>query len=267
MKPLKLFWYRREANFGDALSPLVVAHVAGRRVEWAPREEAELFAVGSLMTMIANTPRETPAPRPVIWGSGCMGPVRDLAFLRDVDVALLRGPVTSALLERRDTTFGDPGLLVTDVFGTLPDRQEKIGIVPHLTKREDPALEAVVAADPRLTLIDPATRDASAVVHRIAECAYVLSSSLHGLVVADACGVPNTWLEPWGNHGFAALKFQDYAASVGRTLGAPVKVTAIQAHLGGRLPELVSYSAGIAEAQHVLRASFPQELRAPRAAA
>lgn len=266
MTSIRLFWYRREPNFGDALSPLVVAHVSGRTVEWAPREQAELFACGSLMTMIANGhggPRE---PRPAIWGAGCMGPV-DRDFLDHVEVALLRGPITAALLERRDTRFGDPGLLAPEAVGGLPAREDKIGVVPHLTRRADPALAALADAEPRIELIDPATEDAAGVVRRIASCAYVLSSSLHGLVVADACGVPNAWLEPWGNHGHAALKFHDYAASVGRALGAPLAVSDIPARIAGPLPHAIRNGAAITEAQHALRESFPARLRATSAAA
>ncbi|MEE4119801.1 MAG: polysaccharide pyruvyl transferase family protein [Paracoccaceae bacterium] len=265
MTPIRLFWYRREANFGDALSPLVVAHVSGRPVEWAPKDAAGLFACGSLMRMVAagvEAPRE---PRPVVWGTGCMGPV-ERGFLDRVDVALLRGPVTAALLERADTRFGDPGLLAAEAVGGLPARDDKVGIVPHLTKRNDPALAALAAAEPRVEVIDP-TGEPADVVRRIAGCAYVLSSSLHGLVVADACGVPNDWLEPWGQHAHAALKFHDYAASVGRALGAPLAVADIPARINRPLPHAIRGGAAITEAQHALRDTFPAHLRAAQAAA
>ena len=265
MTPIRLFWYRREANFGDALSPVVVGHVSGRPVEWTPKDAAELFACGSLMRMVAAGVETARAPRPVVWGSGCMGPV-GCGFLDLVDVALVRGPVTAALLERADTRFGDPGLLAAEAVGDLPARQDKVGIVPHLTKRNDPALAALAAAEPRIEVIDP-TGEPADVVRRIASCAYVLSSSLHGLVVADACGVPNEWLEPWGQHAHAALKFHDYAASVGRALGAPLAVADIPAHIARPLPQAIRNGAAVTEAQHALRETFPPRLRAAQAAA
>ncbi len=265
MTPIRLFWYRHEANFGDALSALVVRHISGRPVAWASKGDAELFACGSLMRMVAagvEAPRE---PRPVVWGTGCMGPV-ERGFLDRVDVALLRGPVTAALLERADTRFGDPGLLAAEAVGGLPARQDRVGVVPHLTKRGDPALAALAAAEPRVEVIDPAGEPVE-VVRRIARCAYVLSSSLHGLVVADACGVPSDWLEPWGQHAHAALKFHDYAASVGRALGAPLSVADIPARINRPLPHAIRGGAGITEAQHALRETFPARLRAAQAAA
>jgi hypothetical protein len=261
--PIKLFWYRREPNFGDALSPLVVAHLAGRPVVWAHRGECELYAAGSLMTMIANA-HAVPRPggfRPLVWGSGMMAPVAT-QFLPNVRLALVRGPITATLLGVRFDGHGDPGLLTPEVLGPAPARQDRIGVVPHLSKRGDPALKAALAADPRLTLIDVTAPDPLEVVRQIAACGYVFSSCLHGLVVADAFGVPNTWLDPSGNHGAAALKFYDYAASVGRALPAPVDAGGIGAAIRAGLPETIGHGAGVQACQQALRESFPAELRA-----
>ncbi|SNS74797.1 polysaccharide pyruvyl transferase family protein [Tropicimonas sediminicola] len=265
--PIKLFWYRKEPNFGDALSPLVVAHLAGRPVAWAHRGECELYAAGSLMTMIANAHAEPrhDGSRPVIWGSGMMAPVSS-GFLANVRLALLRGPITATLLGQRAEGYGDPGLLAPEVLGEAPQRQDRIGVVPHLSKRGDPALVAALADDPRLVLIDVTAEDPLNVVRQIASCAYVFASSLHGMIVADAFGVPNTWLDPSGNHGAAALKFYDYAASVGRALPAPLSVDEIGAAIRAGLPETIGHAAGVSACRQALVEAFPAELRAGQGA-
>lgn len=53
----------------------------------------------------------------------------------------------------------------------------------------------------------------------------ILSSSLHGLVVSDAFGIPNQWLEFSDNVVGAGFKFRDYADGIGRTAMTPVKIS------------------------------------------
>lgn len=257
--PLTLFWWKGVPNFGDALSPAVVAHLSGREVVHAGVAKAEMIAVGSLLQIaarkFANTPPK-PEARPVIWGTGLLRPV-PASVLEHVDVALLRGPVTAALLGVETNQFGDPGLLVNEVY-PAGERRDVIGIVPHHTLADDPELHALVASDPAYELIDP-RGDAEDVCRRIASCAHVFASSLHGLIVADAYGVGSTWLEPKGQ---GRLKYVDYAASVGRDLTGPISLADIPAALSGLSSGALVHETGIARARAALKATFPAALMA-----
>ena len=258
--PLKLFWWKSVPNFGDALSQLVVAHVSGREVAHTGPKRAELWAIGSLMH-VARQNRDAFRRRPVLWGTGMLGYVpRDV--LEHVDVALLRGPVGAALMGLKDTRFGDPGLLAAEALGPAPQRTDTIGLVPHHSLLGDPMITALLEAEPRLRLID--VRDTCVeVCHAIGSCAHVFASSLHGLIVADAFGVPNTWVHPGDQSHF---KYYDYAASVGRVLARPLALDEILDALP-HVPDTLSYGDGIAASQEALRASFPAALRAEKAVA
>lgn len=59
-------------------------------------------------------------------------------------------------------------------------------------------------------------------IEKISECDVILSSSLHGLVVADALNIPNEWLNFRDLHSSSAFKFYDYAAGIGRALPKPI---------------------------------------------
>ncbi|PVA08262.1 polysaccharide pyruvyl transferase family protein [Thalassorhabdomicrobium marinisediminis] len=270
--PLRLFWYNKEQNFGDAISATIVAHVAGRDVVWAGHGRCELYALGSLMKMIRNNqtkPRER-GGKPFVWGSGAMSGFADLSFLKHVRVTLLRGPVTAALLQRDDRLFGDAGLLIAEALraldGAPPQRQDVIGLVPHMHFADDPKFVRIAAENPRIKLIDVRNPDAHAVVREIASCAHVFSQSLHGLVTADAYGIPNTWIDPQGIHGGAMLKFHDYAAGIGRALGTPVEPRDV-ADLAVKAPTGdLPYAEGIATSKEALRASFPAGLKQREAA-
>ncbi len=254
--PLTLFWWKGVPNFGDAISPAVVAHLSGRVVEHSGPRKADLIAIGSLLQIVRRKLSEHPREdKPFVWGTGMLGPVNK-DVLDHVNLALLRGPVSAALLGVEARAFGDPGLLVNDVY-PAPPRRDVVGVVPHHTRADDPQLRAVIDADPALALIDP-RGDAEAVCTAIGSCAHVIASSLHGLIVADAYGVPSTWLDPVGQ---GRLKYHDYAASVGRDLTGPIAVADIPSALR-QLPATIRHADGIERCRAALRNTFPAALKA-----
>lgn len=260
--PLRLYWWNGTPNFGDRLSQDVVAQLSGRPVVWAAPGECDLFAVGSLMNFVRRShslPRKD-GTRPVIWGTGMIGPVRR-DFVGNVAFVAVRGPLTAALLELKDLPMGDPGLLSPDLMPHPVEPDDRIGIVLHHSQKPDARLAAALKADPRLRLIDVTDEDHLGVIAAIGSCAHVFSSSLHGLIVADAFGVPNTWLNADGIHASAAFKFYDYALSVGRLLNRPLPAAAIAEAVAALPPKApLSYRDGVIAAQQALRASFPAAL-------
>ncbi|WP_298863395.1 polysaccharide pyruvyl transferase family protein [uncultured Sulfitobacter sp.] len=254
--PLKLHWWKAEPNFGDAINPLIVGHLAGRVVEHAGPRKAELFAIGSMIQVVKRThkePREN-GEKLCVWGTGLLNPIFGHDFLSNVELALVRGPITAALLKREMKRFGDPGLLINNVLPFDGTRQDRIGIVPHLSLLADPELLAFAASDPAYLLIDPRGEPAQ-VCLQIASCAHVFASSLHGLIVADAYGVPNTWIKPVGQ---SWLKYLDYAASIGRR-DMMVPLDYAQANTAKSTP--IDYSDGINAAREALSESFPARLK------
>lgn len=256
MPPLRLHWWKAVPNFGDAINPLIVGHLARRKVVHSGPRRADMFAIGSMLQVVKRALKDpgARAEKLCVWGTGLLNPVFGHEFLKQVDLALVRGPITAALLKCEMTRFGDPGLLINEVLPFDGVRQDRIGIVPHYTLMEDRALLRFVASDPAYLLIDP-RGDAAQVCLQIASCAHVFASSLHGLIVADAYGVPNTWIEPEGQ---SWLKYLDYAASVGRRdMMAPLRLDEITA----RASRSIDYSEGIEAARDALHQSFPARLK------
>ncbi len=255
LPPLRLHWWKAEPNFGDAINPLIVGYMSGRKVEHAGPRNADMFAIGSMLQVVKRSHKEPREGEKIcVWGTGLIRPVFGHNFLENVELALLRGPITAALVKRHERRFGDPGLLIDEALPFDGARQDRIGIVPHYTLMEDEELLAFVASDPAYLLIDP-RGDASEVCHRIAACAHVFASSLHGLIVADAYGVPNTWIDPEGQ---SWLKYLDYAASIGRIdMKAPLRLNEIK----GAPRDPITYQDGIADARDALHASFPERLK------
>jgi len=259
LEPLKLYHWPA-ANFGDTLSARVVAWISGREVVNVRPRSAELFAIGSLIHVLAKHFTEPPKRphRPILWGTGVLNPIFRREFLDNLDIRLMRGPVGAAICRIPATAFGDPGLLAPEALGPAETRQDRVVVIPHHSQADDPALAAMVASDPRLHLVDP-RQSPEVVCAAIASAAHVVSASLHGLIVADAYGVANSWMDPAAQ---GLMKYHDYAASVGRYMLAPVAIADVPrlaAHAAtGPLP----HADGIAAARAALITHFPEEFRA-----
>ncbi len=230
---IRLFYFDRH-NFGDLLSKAVVEFMSGDAVTWADPADADLCAIGSIFGLVQKrlAQRQRPVDRKlVVWGSGCMKP-EPREILRGMTVVAVRGPITATLMGlSSDIPMGDPGLFAADLLHVLPDRDDAIGLILHHGLMEDPRVHNLLSRKSEIRLIDVRTMDAVSVVRQIASCKSIVSSSLHGMIVADSLGIPNVWLDPTGNHQCPELKFHDYAASVGRTLTRPLSLDDITIQL------------------------------------
>lgn len=259
LEPIKLYHWPA-ANFGDALSARIVAWISGRDVVHVRPRQAELFALGSLMHVLAKHFSDPPRRlrKPILWGTGVLNPIFRREFIDHLDIRLMRGPVGAALCRIPATEFGDPGLLAPDALGLSPAREDRIVVIPHHSQMTDPAIRAMVERDPRLDLVDP-RQDPAPVCAAIAGAAHVVSASLHGLIVADAYGVANTWMDP-AEQGL--MKYHDYAASIGRYMLAPVAIDDVPALATRAATGPLPYGDGIAAAREALIRHFPEEFGA-----
>jgi len=64
-------------------------------------------------------------------------------------------------------------------------------------------------------LINPLTADIEDFVRQLCSCAFVVSSSLHGLIIAHAYGVPAAWMRRRQALAGDGVKFLDYYESLG----------------------------------------------------
>ena len=260
---LRLYWWNDVPNFGDALSPVVTGWATGRKVVWAEPRRAECFAAGSVLFQSHRARRRWPfGPRPAIWGSGFISPF-PVGFQDKVDIAALRGPLSAELMGMPETVpQGDPGILAVEAMGTPETREDWIGLVPHLSQIDDPQIAELAAREPAIKVIDVRRDPVEVCREQIARCAHVVSSSLHGLIVADSYGVQSTWLSPEGIHQSPELKFRDYAGGVGRDLGTPLSLDEVADRLG-RLPQgKLEHAEGVARSKEALIGAMPERLKA-----
>lgn len=247
MKPIRLFWWspvrsprllkpelernlgawirlgnatrRPFLNFGDELSPLIVSAVTGRRVEWATPARAELVSVGSVFELAGRYPSCA-----AVWGTGLRGEpdtAVSAKFLQNLgNVLAVRGPRTRAALSlSSETVLGDPGLLAYMLVSSGRATNKRKVFIPHFTtwnSREGLGLLGK-ARSQGFEVIEP-SRPPIEVIRAVAGASFVISSSLHGVIVAHSLGIPASLLAVGGRAGHEPdWKFKDYFESIEAT--------------------------------------------------
>jgi len=256
VKPIKLHWAQSKPNFGDLLSPLIVECIAGRPVVYAKAKDCDLIAIGSLMQRL----KEFPWSRRVhIWGTGFIEPQKSHKTRHYVHA--LRGPGSAAVLGLDSSTsaLGDPALLVDRLRDGIaaPAKKFRLSIIPHYKDRKSAELERFLELNPSANVID-VFADPSEIITQIDSSALVLSSAMHGLIVADGLGVPNCRVKLSGELRGGDFKFADYYGA----LETEPETLPVQVITDRLLDQLIGqYARPRLEAvKKRLEASFPRDL-------
>lgn len=113
--------------------------------------------------------------------------------------------------------YGDPALLLPFVYDRQVEIKYEYGLIPHFLDFNLPHVRQFLQQHTDVLPIDMSHYDDwHDIIDKIRSCKYIISSSLHGIIIADTYGIPNVWIELSDNvegHGF---KFHDYFMSVNR---------------------------------------------------
>ncbi len=210
---MKAYWWRGRPNFGDAVAPLLLSRFAGLDVTWDVVSRASVVSIGSVLEHIP------PGWEGYVLGSGRLYPNSRL-HLEGCTILGLRGPLSAAACPY-GVTLGDPGLLADELV-PVQSRTWDLGIVPHWSDTELAHRPEFYRPSWTTTVISPAD-DPLDVITRIGQCRKIVASSLHGLIVADAFGIPRRFeYTPRFDAEGGMFKFEDYSASIGSKVEAGV---------------------------------------------
>lgn len=205
---VNLHWWQMpygEMNVGDFISEVAVAWMKKSHgiVSDASRNgnTRHLYAIGSIIN--AGLQNAT------VWGSGLL---QDKKFwwrtIRRLDIRCVRGPLTRDVLRRNGyccpAVYGDPGILLPMIY-TPAESEEKMDyiIVPHHSHHYTGS-----------NVLSPITGDYETFIDKLVSTRLVISSSLHGIILAESYGIPAILLR---FEGMNLFKYQDWYYSTGRT--------------------------------------------------
>jgi pyruvyltransferase len=214
-----LFYTGGRDNIGDSMVPWLINKISGVDILYSnPREATgpHLFTIGSILQYADKDSH--------IWGSGFISKNSKL-HSKPAEVYAVRGPLTAQrlkdLVNVDCNVFCDPALLTARFI--KPDSNlnlKKIGLIPHYVDKEKLSKTKIINHD-SVKVCDVETADIQKFINEICSCEVIISSSLHGIILAEAFGIPAVWAK-FGKDVYGDdFKFYDYYLSTGRSNIAP----------------------------------------------
>ncbi|GAB4460999.1 MAG: hypothetical protein OHK0037_09250 [Elainellaceae cyanobacterium] len=209
------------ANLGDALSPVIVSALSGLPIVHqrfdSPSER--LASVGTIGHGLKNGSVH-------LWGTGIDGKRhpyhRHLTYYErpentEFTIHALRGPFSAQVFEKQgipvSDVYGDPVMLLPGIMAPATEKTHELGIVVHISELRELKDGADVRNDlgryyiPEdlrgsvkiiTTLTDANLTALEDRVREMTACKRILSTSLHGLVIAETYGIPCAYFRPFG---------------------------------------------------------------------
>lgn len=232
MKCIKLVYWNGK-NLGDYLSPFIISKLSGlpikykdyytlgkkgqmnlvldcilKKVTWKKLTETLFFFEKNVLgigSIIACGNKKS-----LIWGSGFMN---QNEHIRGGKVFAVRGRLTNEKIINEGykgcNVFGDPALLLPLIVKPALAKKNDLAIIPHW--REYDYFKNKYGG--QYKVLDIRTTDVEHFVKELTSCKYILSSSLHGIILSHAYNIPALWIK----HGYIdtdGFKFYDYFSSV-----------------------------------------------------
>ena len=216
-KRTPLFWWEEPypGNLGDIVNPYIVEKLSGIPPKYAKAGEG-VCAIGSIIKFAkAGTP---------VWGSG--SPHEKDVLAPDADYRAVRGPLTRDLVLKNNgncpSIYGDAAWFLPIIFEKIVPKTHRTGLILHYTHEEAP-----ITIGPEIRQIGirrMGYEQIEAFLEEMLSCERIISTSLHGVIIAQAYGIPAALATAKDSekqvHG-DGVKFRDYFLSVGLDEGIP----------------------------------------------
>ena len=217
----RLGWIKHN-NLGDDLNFYLLRALSGKRVisyssfYHFHKPVESIMAIGSTLDWMGNK-------NATVWGTGLMYPLGaddKCVFGRLVAV---RGKKTrDSLLQSGidcPEVYGDPALLMPLVYTPSVQKVKgRIGIIPHNVDADNAnVIRLLKECGGKGVLIHVRNyKSWHDVIDTIFSCEFIISSSLHGLILSDAYNIPNQWVSFSDLISGGNFKFEDYYSVVGK---------------------------------------------------
>lgn len=231
VKPKGLFSMSHQ-NWGDDLNYYFIKAITHRRtifywsyIQMQSENDMNLLGIGSLLHLLSINDRT------VVWGTGFLDE-RYALRVTPRKICAVRGPLTQQKLLKAGfscpAVFGDPALLLPLHYRSKQKIQKGvIGFIPHISELKDPRCLRLMQMKGVKVINLKTYKHWTDIIDAVCQCEFVLSSSLHGLIVSEAYGIPNVWIEVTGKSEVIGghFKYHDFFCSINRDRESPYLLT------------------------------------------
>lgn len=217
-EPILLYYSDFSKNWGDYINPFLVEKLTGKKVVSYKRiynikNRRKLYGVGSIL-------HHPGLENSIVWGSGFIYPPKKL-YGSPSKILALRGKKSAKIFENfgvpHNHIYGDPALLFPTFYKPVKELKYKIGIIPHYSELKAFENNLKLSNNKEVKVISPMVpgNEVYKIIDQIKECEIIISSSLHGLILADAYQVPSLRFNFSNKLVGGDFKFNDYYSGVG----------------------------------------------------
>lgn len=220
---MKAFFYfvPYNGNFGDELTPLIIQKLLPKQElifykSKVPEDnKAEILtSLGSIIHLIPDGS--------YVWGTG-HNPNKQ-RVPKNLKVFATRGPISMNHLnnhgydlDKNKIAFGDPALLIPRLFPEWAeplDVKHEVTLIPH--HNDVPLINDIIINKPKIN-ITYCNSGVFNVIQDIRSSKKIISSSLHGIILAEMLGKKAVWLQLENSKKTeTSEKYLDYYLSTGR---------------------------------------------------
>lgn len=205
--------YLYKENLGDDLNFILLRYLSGKII--VNYLHSYLLSFKPINYMCIGSIVRRSNKKSIIWGSGAIEDNLDDMIETPLKVVAVRGPLTRNLLLRNGidcpAIYGDPAILFPLIYPCKREKKYKLGIIPHFLDYSSDKIRNLEMKYEDVIVIKMSNyNDWKEVINQINECDFIVSSSLHGLILSDTYGVPNVWIKLSDKVIGGNFKFIDY---------------------------------------------------------
>lgn len=215
----KLFWFRNN-NWGDDLNKYMFEYITAMKVVNLPISNL-FFQIDKSYSLIGSILSFYSIDNKIIYGTGLMNP-NDTIVGNPKEIISVRGPRTRQVLLNKGyfcpENYGDPALLLPIFYQPNVSLDQRGAIILNMgTNLVNNNMISKLIDEMNLKIIDMTKYQTwTDVIDEIVASKFVISESLHGLIVAETYGIPNIWVEFIDHPDYWDFKFLDFFESIGK---------------------------------------------------